>query len=82
MTIKQVERIVHRSPFQPFRLVLKDGEEVSVKRPHKAHVSGDQIALVGECKPPKGPIVERFRIINVDRVVSAEHLGNGRSRPY
>lgn len=72
MTTKQVEKVVHHSPFQPFRLKLADGEEVIVRRPHKAHVSGDRIALVGECRPPKGPVVERFRIIDVDRVLSAE----------
>ena len=74
MTIKQLERVVHRTSFQSFRLVLSDGEEVVVNRPHKAHVSGDQIALVGLCRPQNKPAVERFRLILVDRVADAKIL--------
>ena len=72
----QLEKIVHHSPFHPFRLVLVDGEEVVVRHP-KAHVSGDDVTLVGVCTRPGRIGVERFRIINIERVVSAEPIGNG-----
>ena len=74
MTTKQIERVVHRAPFQPFRLLLSDGEEVVVNRPHKGHVSGDQIALVGLCRQPNQPAVERFRLILVNRIADAMTL--------
>jgi hypothetical protein len=64
--------VIHAEPFQPYRLVLSDGEEVLVRRARKSHVSGDQIALVGECRRPGGAAVERFRLIDVGRVITAE----------
>ena len=72
---------MHAEPFQPYRLVLSDGEEVTVRRPRKSQVSGDQITLVGECRHPGGAVVERFRLIDVSRVVAAEAAGTG-GRPY
>jgi hypothetical protein len=75
MTAKQLERIVHSKPFKPYRLVLVNGEEVLVTRPRKSHVSGPQVALVGQVRARKnGPAVEEFRIINIDRITSAEQL--------
>lgn len=74
MKAKEVEKVVHREPFQPFRLVLNDGEEITVRRPRKSHVSGKQVALHGECRRGGGAVVERFRLINTDHVRSAEIL--------
>jgi hypothetical protein len=75
MTAKQIERLVHSKPFKPYRLVLDDGEEVLVTRPRKSHVSGPQVALVGRVRARKdGPVVEKFRIIDIDRITSAEQL--------
>lgn len=74
MKPQDVEEIVHKTPFQPFRIVLNDGEEITVRRPRKSHVSGIQIALVGECRRKGGPVVERFRLINTDNVQTAEFL--------
>ena len=72
MTAEELEQIVHREPFQPYRLLLADGEEVIVPRPRKSHVSGDLVALVGECRRGGGIAVERFRLIPVERVKSVE----------
>ena len=72
MQASDVEKVVHAEPVQPFRLVLSDGSEVLVRRPRKSHVSGDQIALVGGCRRPGGATVERFGLIDVGRVVTAE----------
>jgi hypothetical protein len=72
MTAKQVEQIVHKDPFQPYRLMLSNGEEIVVRRPRKSHVSGRHVACVGECRSNGGPTVERFRMIDVANIVSAE----------
>ena len=80
MRAAEVEIVVHADPFYPYRLVLADGEEVTVRRPRKSHVSGDPIALVGECRRPGGAAVERFRLIDVGRVVTAEPVDLPRRR--
>lgn len=76
MTNQELKKFVTRSPFRPFRVVLADGEEVVVNKP-KALVSGDDLALVGISTRPGRIGVERFRIIDVSRVVSAEQIDNG-----
>jgi hypothetical protein len=74
MTTKQLEQIVHRKPFQPFRLRLANGEQVVVKQRRKSHVSGPQVALVGDTKKTNGVTVRGFRIITVDQIASAETI--------
>ena len=77
MTRRQLEKIVHHWPFRPSRLLLADGDEILVRKP-KAHVSGDDVALVGWCGRPGGGAVERFGIIDVSHVLAAEHISDGR----
>jgi hypothetical protein len=72
MTTPQLEGIIYQKPFQPFRLVLDNGEEVIVQRPRKASVSGDQIALVGLTKRPGGAGREGLRIIRLARIISPD----------
>jgi hypothetical protein len=75
MRVKDVERVIHREPFHPFRLLLDDGEELRVMKPCKSHVSGKYVALVGECRPLHGETqIDRFRIVPIKRVVSAENI--------
>lgn len=74
MTAEELEAVFYRVPFQPFRLVLIDGEEVVCRKPHKSLVSGDQIAVAGICRQPNGDAVEKLRMVNIDRVKSAELL--------
>ena len=71
MTTTQIEKIAYRDPFQPFRLTLKDGEQITVSKPRKALISGDQVALVGLTERPNGTGRQGFRIIPVDRIASA-----------
>ena len=73
MTAEDVERLIHNSPCQPYRLILDDGEQILVWRPRKSHVSGNYISLVGECRPPDGEAtIDRFRIVPIARVITAE----------
>lgn len=74
MTAQQLEQIVHLKPFKPYRLVLVDGEEILVDRPRKSHVSGSVVSMVGKVKRNGGATVERLRIVQIERVVSAEHV--------
>src|SRR3954469_14058012 len=75
MTPKQLEKIIRWDDFKPYKLVLADGEEITVDRPRKSHVSGGGIALVGNVKRKDSPlIVDKFRVIYCHNVVSAEHV--------
>jgi hypothetical protein len=71
MSPKQIEKLAYKEPFQPFRVVLENGEEVTVKMPRKASVSGDQVALVGLTRFPDGLTKEGLRFILIQRIVSA-----------
>ena len=71
MTKTQIEKLAYRDPFQPFRLTLKDGEQITVSKPRKALISGDQVALVGLTERSNGSGKQGFRIIPVDRIISA-----------
>ena len=74
MTTTQLKEVIHKTPFQPFRLVLTDGEEVLVSKP-KAFVSGEQVALVGICRRSGAAgAMEKCRIIHADRVATAVNV--------
>lgn len=81
MTAEELDRIFTKKPFQPFRLRLLDGEEITVSKPRKSLVSGDDVAVVGVCRRDNGESLERFRMFSVDRVISAEFIPNGPSVP-
>lgn len=74
MTTEELEPIVYQDPFKPFRVVLMDGEEIVVKRPRKSLLSGPDLALVGVGSRDPGPAQERFRLVCIDRIKSAESL--------
>lgn len=80
MTSEELERYVTHKPFQPYRLLLVDGEEITVCKPRKSLVSGDDVALVGICRRDNGAGFERFRLINIDRVKSAEFVADAPDR--
>jgi hypothetical protein len=81
MTSKDIERYVTHKPFQPYRLLLVDGEEITVCKPRKSLVSGDEVALVGICRRDNEAAFERFRLICVDRVKSAEFVADAPNCP-
>lgn len=71
MTARQIEKVFYQDPFQPFRVVLENGEEVIVQKPRKASVSGDQVAVVGLTTLPNGRHSQGLRFIPLNRIVSA-----------
>ena len=73
MTIEQVEKYVTERPFRPFRLTLETGEEITVRKPRKALLSGPSVAVVGICRARKGASgVEKLRIVRLDAIAAAE----------
>lgn len=74
MNESDLEKVIYQEPFQPFRLLLADGEEVSVTRPRKAHVSGGYVAVGGVSRRPDGASKQGLRIIRVDLVASVEPI--------
>ncbi len=74
MKANDVKKIVHKDSPRPYRVLMNDGEEIIVRQPRKSHVSGNQLALVGECRRSGGPAVERFRLLNTDFVESIGEL--------
>ena len=74
MTVKQIEKVFYQDPFQPFRVLLENGEEVIVQKPRKASISGDQVAVVGQTKLPNGSLRQGLRFIPLNRIVSAMHV--------
>jgi len=72
--VKDLERVLYHEPFQPFRLVLSDGEEVTVSVPRKAHVSGEYVALSGLSRYRDGTTRQGLRIFRVDEVASVESV--------
>ena len=77
MTGSKLEKLIHSELFKPFRLLLVDGEEVTVKQPRKASVSGEQVALVGISRRRDGTSSEGFRIIRADRIVEVGPIDSG-----
>lgn len=76
MTAEELDRFVTHQPLRPYRLLLVDGEEITVSKPRKSLVSGDEVALVSVCRREDADSLERFRLIRVDRVKSAEFVPN------
>jgi hypothetical protein len=73
MTAREVEKVFYTQPFRPFRLRLVDGGEVTVRKPRRASVSGDQVALVGISRTsPKGLGKEGLRLLRLDQITAAE----------
>jgi len=75
MTTKEIEQYVSKQPFRPFRLVLDTGEQVTVRKPRKALMSGPSVAVVGVCRRDKRAMgVEKLRIVRIERIVSVAHV--------
>lgn len=75
MTVEEVRPYVDERPFRPFRLVLDSGEQITVRKPQKALLSGQTLAVVGVSRlRPKGAGIEKLRLVRVDRAISAERV--------
>jgi hypothetical protein len=79
MQTKTIEQIIYHEPFQPFRVVLNDGEEITVAKPRKASVSGPDIAMVGISKKSRRTGgAHKLRIVPLARVKFVEFIEEDR----
>ena len=75
MTAEQLEKYIADRPFRPFRLTLESGEEITVRKPRKALLSGPSVVVVGISRAKKGAGgVEKLRIVRVEDIASAESV--------
>ena len=70
----ELELIVHREPFQPYRLFTVDGEGATVTQARKSNVSGPALALHGVTRRPQGAWRQGLRITYAN-IVRAESFG-------
>jgi hypothetical protein len=74
MPPEDIREIVHRQPFQPFRLTLTDGRTVDVQHPELIMV-GRSSVVVGTARPnAKEPIYDRYVTISLLHVMQIEPL--------
>ena len=66
MRPEDIEELLNREPFLPFRLFLSDGETVDVHRPHSVAVGRNQLFVI---LPD-----ERWKWIPLPHVASVETL--------
>jgi hypothetical protein len=72
VTTEQVEKYITHRPFRPFRLILETGEQITVRKPRKALLSGPSVAVVGVSRARKGAAgVEKLRIVQIADIASA-----------
>ncbi len=65
MRPEDIREIVHRQPFQPFRLTLTDGRTVDVQHPELIMI-GRSSVVIGTARPnAKEPIYDRFVTISI-----------------
>jgi hypothetical protein len=80
MSASQVQKYVLNRPFQPFRLILDTGEQITVNRPQKALLSGPSVAVVGISRVKQGGIgIEKLRIVRLDRITRVESAEDPRA---
>jgi hypothetical protein len=79
MSASQIQKYVLNRPFQPFRLVLDTGEQITVSRPQKALLSGPSVAVVGISRVKQGGMgIEKLRIVQLNRIARVESVEDPR----
>ena len=73
MTLQTFQDLLHRRPFQPFRLVMSNGERYEVRHPEMAWLTRTDI-LVGINETEDGVPAE-FRICSLLHVATIEPVG-------
>jgi hypothetical protein len=74
LTLSQIEQAVYREPFEPYRVLLEGGEEITVTKPRKAVASGEHLAVVGQSRRPDKVTKIGLRIVRLDSVSAIERL--------
>jgi hypothetical protein len=77
MTESELGPRIRREPFQPYRLLLTEGETILVKEPKKVVMSGGQLAVVGSSRAPNRAGRCGLRIVPLHRIQSVEDVDAG-----
>ena len=77
MTLDTIQDLLHRQPFEPFRIVTSSGETYPVRHPEMAWPirNGVYVGIGG-----KGGLPERAAFVWLLHVAAVETLANGKRR--
>jgi len=71
MTAEELRRIAHQSPFRPFRVTLKSGEELEIKRTLRTLVA-DDLVVFGIHEDPATGVATRMRMVALKDILSVD----------
>jgi hypothetical protein len=79
MTADEIDRLIRKTPFAPYRLTLANGDTVTVRKPRKANVSGDILAVSGITRRRQNGVgVSGLNLIRVSDIIAIEDaVGDG-----
>lgn len=73
MTADEVEELITRTPFAPFRLILSDGGSITVRKPRKANVTGNILAVSGIARrKAQSAGIQGLNLVYVDQIIDFE----------
>ena len=77
MTLDTIQELLHRRPFEPFKIVTSSGQAYSVRHPEMVLPirNGVYIGIGG-----RGTLPERAAFISLLHVSAVETMGNGKER--
>jgi hypothetical protein len=71
MTADQVRAVAYREPFQPFRVHLRSGEHIEIKRSLRTTVWSDRV-FFGVNEDPESGVARRMRIVPLHDIDAIE----------
>lgn len=80
MVPEELRDILRQQPFEPFRLVMADGEDYDIRHPDLLWV-GQRTAMVGLTGEPGKTFYERAVKVDLAHVVRLEPLASLRQPP-
>jgi len=83
MSPSELEEILYRDPFQPFRVTLASGDQLIVNNARRAMISGLSL-VIGVNEDPNARVGTRLKLVSIPNIVLAESIDsrptNGRRR--
>ena len=74
MFSKDIYDLVHRQPFRPFRITLKDGRTYDVRHPEMAMVGRLTVAIGLPANGSQEPIYDRLVTVDLLHIMQTEHV--------
>jgi hypothetical protein len=77
MTTEEIQRQIKKTPFVPYRFVLTNGDTITVRKPRKANVSGDILAVSGITRRGQnGAGISGLNLIRVGDIVAIQDVAS------